>query len=67
MPPLEQFMEVPFQERRDLFFRDVERGDVIIGRINNIRDFGFFLTVVCTCGEIERDIADLELTVCGFH
>lgn len=63
MPPLEQFMEVSFEERRDLFFRDVERGDVIIGRINSIRDFGFFVTLICTYGDIERDIEDLELTV----
>ncbi|KAG5275482.1 hypothetical protein AALO_G00120810 [Alosa alosa] len=62
MPPLEQFMEVSFEERRDLFFRDVERGDVIIGRINSIRDFGFFVTLICTYSEIERDIEDLELT-----
>lgn len=66
MPPLEQFMDVPFEERRDIFFRDVERGDVIIGRINSIRDFGFFITLICTYGEIERDIEDLELTVCLF-
>lgn len=66
MPPLEQFMEVSFEERRDLFFRDVERGDVIIGRINSIREFGFFITLICTYGDIERDIEDLELTVCLF-
>uniref|UniRef100_A0A8C7IXJ8 Uncharacterized protein n=1 Tax=Oncorhynchus kisutch TaxID=8019 RepID=A0A8C7IXJ8_ONCKI len=49
MPPLEQFMAVSFEERRNLLY--MERGDIVISRINSIRDFGFF-----------RDIEDLELT-----
>ncbi|KAG7327431.1 hypothetical protein KOW79_009037 [Hemibagrus wyckioides] len=62
MPPLEQFMDVSYNERRELFYRDVERGDVIIGRITSIRDFGFFVSVLCTAGGIERDVEDLEIT-----
>ncbi|XP_023675731.2 tetratricopeptide repeat protein 14 [Paramormyrops kingsleyae] len=62
MPPLEQFMGIDFEERRDLFYRDVERGDAVIGRINAIRDFGFFITLLCLAGGLERDIEDLELT-----
>ncbi|XP_061095276.1 tetratricopeptide repeat protein 14 isoform X2 [Conger conger] len=62
MPPLEQFLDVPFDERRDLFYRDVERGDAVIGRISSIRDFGFFITLICVGGGLERDIEDLELT-----
>ncbi|XP_067272496.1 tetratricopeptide repeat protein 14 isoform X2 [Pseudorasbora parva] len=61
MPPLEQFMEVSFDERRELFYRDVERGDMVIGRINSIRDFGLFVTLLCTAGGLERDIEDLEI------
>uniref|UniRef100_A0A671STK6 S1 motif domain-containing protein n=1 Tax=Sinocyclocheilus anshuiensis TaxID=1608454 RepID=A0A671STK6_9TELE len=61
MPPLEQFMEVCFEERRELFYRDVERGDVVIGRINSVRDFGLFITLLCTAGGLERDIEDLEI------
>uniref|UniRef100_A0A8C7J8G2 Uncharacterized protein n=1 Tax=Oncorhynchus kisutch TaxID=8019 RepID=A0A8C7J8G2_ONCKI len=53
MPPLEQFMAVSFEERRNLLY--MERGDIVISRINSIRDFGFF-----------RDIEDLELTVSYF-
>ena len=30
MPPLEQFMEIPGMDRRELFFRDIERGDIVI-------------------------------------
>lgn len=63
MPPLEQFMGIDFEERRDLFYRDVERGDAVIGRINAIRDFGFFITLLSLAGGLERDIEDLELTV----
>lgn len=62
MPPLELFMEVSYDERRSLLYRDVERGDAVIGRINNIRDFGFFLTLICMAGGLERDIEDLELS-----
>ncbi|KAK9967811.1 hypothetical protein ABG768_002177 [Culter alburnus] len=61
MPPLEQFMEVSFEERRELFYRDVERGDMVIGRINSVRDFGLFVTLLCTAGGLERDIEDLEI------
>lgn len=63
MPPLEQFMEVSFEERRELFYRDVERGDMLIGRINSVRDFGLFVTLLCTAGGLERDIEDLEIKV----
>ncbi|KAL7855333.1 hypothetical protein SRHO_G00175230 [Serrasalmus rhombeus] len=62
MPPLEQFMEVSYEERRELFYRDVERGDLVIGRITSIRDFGFFVNLLCTVGDFERDIEDLEIT-----
>ncbi|XP_036442165.1 tetratricopeptide repeat protein 14 isoform X3 [Colossoma macropomum] len=62
MPPLEQFMEVSYEERRELFYRDVERGDLVIGRITSIRDFGFFVNLLCTAGDFERDIEDLEIT-----
>ncbi|XP_062306332.1 tetratricopeptide repeat protein 14 isoform X4 [Osmerus eperlanus] len=62
MPPLELFMEVSYEDRRNMFYRDVERGDAVIGRINNIRDFGFFLTLICMGGGLERDIEDLELS-----
>ncbi|KAK6483943.1 tetratricopeptide repeat protein 14-like isoform X1 [Huso huso] len=62
MPPLEQFMEVPGSDRRNLFFRDIERGDVVIGRINSLREFGFFVTLICLSGGLERYIEDLEIT-----
>uniref|UniRef100_A0A674CNC8 Tetratricopeptide repeat domain 14 n=1 Tax=Salmo trutta TaxID=8032 RepID=A0A674CNC8_SALTR len=55
-------MELPIPERRNLLYRDMERGDIVIGRINSIRDFGFFVTLICMAGGLERDIEDLELT-----
>ncbi|XP_006637523.2 tetratricopeptide repeat protein 14 isoform X1 [Lepisosteus oculatus] len=61
MPPLEQFMDIPFSERRDLFYRDIERGDIVIGRITSIREFGFFVTLICLGGGFVRDIEDLEI------
>ncbi|XP_075412196.1 tetratricopeptide repeat protein 14 isoform X1 [Tenrec ecaudatus] len=62
MPPLEQFMEIPSMDRRELFFRDVERGDIVIGRISSIREFGFFMVLICLGSGIMRDISHLEIT-----
>ncbi|KAH0624180.1 hypothetical protein JD844_007662 [Phrynosoma platyrhinos] len=62
MPPLEQFMDVPSTERRELFFRDIERGDIVIGRISSIREFGFFMVLFCLRSGVIREIADLEIT-----
>nr|XP_061791177.1 tetratricopeptide repeat protein 14-like [Nerophis lumbriciformis] len=62
MPPLELFMEVPYEERRAMLYRDMERGDIVVGRINNIREYGFFLTLICMAGGLNRDIEDLELS-----
>uniref|UniRef100_A0A8C3X977 Tetratricopeptide repeat domain 14 n=1 Tax=Catagonus wagneri TaxID=51154 RepID=A0A8C3X977_9CETA len=62
MPPLEQFMEIPGMDRRELFFRDIERGDIVIGRISSIREFGFFMVLICLGSGIMRDISHLEIT-----
>ncbi|XP_051013011.1 tetratricopeptide repeat protein 14 [Acomys russatus] len=62
MPPLEQFMEIPSLDRRELFFRDIERGDIVIGRISSIREFGFFMVLICLGSGIMRDISHLEIT-----
>lgn len=64
MPPLELFMEVSYEERKSTLYRDLERGDIVVGRINNIREYGFFLTLLCMAGGLRRDIEDLELSVC---
>ena len=63
MPPLEQFMDIPTMDRRELFFRDMERGDIVIGRISSIREFGFFIVLICLGSGIMRDISHLEITV----
>ncbi|KAM3876343.1 tetratricopeptide repeat protein 14 [Diretmus argenteus] len=62
MPPLELFMEVSYEERRAMLYRDLEKGDAVVGRINNIREYGFFLTLLCMAGGLERDVEDLELS-----
>ncbi|XP_029004033.1 tetratricopeptide repeat protein 14 isoform X2 [Betta splendens] len=62
MPPLELFMEVSYEERRSILYRDLEKGDIVVGRINNIREYGFFLTLLCMAGGLKRDIEDLELS-----
>lgn len=50
-------------DRRELFFRDIERGDIVIGRISSIREFGFFMVLICLGSGIMRDISHLEITV----
>ncbi|NWS48817.1 TTC14 protein, partial [Probosciger aterrimus] len=62
MPPLERFMEVPREERRELFFQDIDRGDVVIGKITSIREFGFFMVLICLGSRFIREISDLEIT-----
>uniref|UniRef100_A0A8C3K7I2 Tetratricopeptide repeat domain 14 n=1 Tax=Calidris pygmaea TaxID=425635 RepID=A0A8C3K7I2_9CHAR len=62
MPPLERFMEVPREDRREFFFRDIERGDIVIGRITSIREFGFFMVLICLGSGIVREISDVEIT-----
>ncbi|XP_043926697.1 tetratricopeptide repeat protein 14 [Protopterus annectens] len=63
MPPVELFMDVPDKIRRELFFRDTERGDIVVGRITSIREFGFFMTLICLGGSLGRDIEHLEISV----
>ncbi|XP_078420093.1 tetratricopeptide repeat protein 14 isoform X1 [Cetorhinus maximus] len=62
MPPMEQLMEVPSDDKRQYFFRDIERGDIVIGRVASIRDFGFFMTLISLGGDLRRDIESLEIT-----
>ncbi|XP_067898456.1 tetratricopeptide repeat protein 14 isoform X2 [Heterodontus francisci] len=62
MPPVEQLMEVPSDDKRQYFFRDIERGDIVIGRVASIRDFGFFITLISFGGDLGRDIESLEIT-----
>ena len=56
-------MDIPTMDRRELFFRDIERGDIVIGRISSIREFGFFMVLICLGSGIMRDISHLEITV----
>ncbi|XP_056421248.1 tetratricopeptide repeat protein 14 isoform X1 [Hyla sarda] len=62
MSPLEQFMEVSSGQKRELFFRDIERGDVVIGRIASIRDFGFFMVLIAMGSGILRAVEPLEIS-----
>uniref|UniRef100_A0A8C4U4Q6 Tetratricopeptide repeat domain 14 n=1 Tax=Falco tinnunculus TaxID=100819 RepID=A0A8C4U4Q6_FALTI len=50
------------EERRELFFQDIERGDIVIGRITSIREFGFFMVLICLGSGLIREISDLEIT-----
>lgn len=56
-------MEVPREERRGLFFQDIDRGDIVIGKITSIREFGFFMVLICLGSRFIREISDLQITV----
>ena len=56
-------MEVPGEIRRELFFRDIERRDIVIGRITSIREFGFFMVLMCLGSGFIRQIDDLQISV----
>lgn len=51
---------------RELFFWDIECGDIVIGRISFIWEFGFFMVLICLGSGIMRDIVYLEIIVFCF-
>ncbi|CAM9722926.1 unnamed protein product [Lampetra fluviatilis] len=61
-PPLEQLMCVRSGVARAQFFSDVEPQDLLIGRVTAVKEFGFFVNLVCfDCGKT-RDIEQLNIT-----
>ncbi|XP_019619820.1 PREDICTED: tetratricopeptide repeat protein 14-like isoform X3 [Branchiostoma belcheri] len=62
LPPLEQFMGVPILPAKDRFYKMVEPGDTVVGKIVSMKDFGFFVKLLCLTGGAARDVQDMDIT-----
>ncbi|XP_078693684.1 uncharacterized protein LOC144923196 [Branchiostoma floridae x Branchiostoma belcheri] len=62
LPPLEQFMGVPMLPAKDRFYKMVEPGDTVVGKIVSMKDFGFFVKLLCLTGGAARDVQDMDIT-----
>lgn len=54
LPPIEQHMGVPPEKCKDRLFRILQVGDVVIGRIVSLKEFGLFVQLVSLCSGKER-------------
>lgn len=61
LPPLEQFLHVPSKYRREHLFDILKVGDIVIGKVKSVKDFGMFLQLSCLCGEYSRYIEDCDV------
>ncbi|KAI8495141.1 Tetratricopeptide repeat protein 14 [Branchiostoma belcheri] len=62
LPPLEQFMGVPMLPAKDRFYKMVQPGDTVVGKIVSMKDFGFFVKLLCLTGGAARDVQDMDIT-----
>ncbi|PIK57724.1 putative filaggrin [Apostichopus japonicus] len=61
LPPLEQFMKIPSKYRKKHLFGVLQAGDIVIGKVKSVKDFGMFLQLLCVCGEYSRYIEDCDV------
>ncbi|VDM35982.1 unnamed protein product [Hydatigera taeniaeformis] len=62
-PPLETFMVVPDETRREQFFRTARQDDMLIGSVSAIQDSGLIITLLAYDQGPRRDFDGLRLTV----
>ncbi|XP_066267503.1 tetratricopeptide repeat protein 14-like [Branchiostoma lanceolatum] len=62
LPPLEQFMAVPILPAKERFYKMVQSGDIVVGKIVSLKDFGFFVKLLCLTSGGARDIQDMDIT-----
>ncbi|KAH9281101.1 Tetratricopeptide repeat protein 14 [Echinococcus granulosus] len=61
-PPLETFMVVPDETRREQFFRTARQDDMLIGSVSAIQDSGLIITLLAYDQGPRRDFDGLRLT-----
>ncbi|KAL3315968.1 Tetratricopeptide repeat protein 14 [Cichlidogyrus casuarinus] len=61
-PPLETFMDVPGQIRKERFFQTVQRGDLLVGVVTSQQEAGVVVTVLAPDGGLKRDFEGLKIT-----
>ncbi|VEL38814.1 unnamed protein product [Protopolystoma xenopodis] len=63
LPPIETFMLVPDEIRREQFFATARQDDLLIGIISAIQDSGLIITLLCYDQGPRRDLEGLKMTV----
>ncbi|CAH8666239.1 unnamed protein product [Heterobilharzia americana] len=61
-PPIETFMDVPDEIRRDQFFATCRRDDVLVGVISVIQDSGLVITILAYDQGPRRDFEGLKVS-----
>ncbi|KER33152.1 hypothetical protein T265_00854 [Opisthorchis viverrini] len=61
-PPIETFMEVPDEIRREQFFNTARRDDILVGLVTVIQDSGLVVTILAYDQGPRRDFDGLKLT-----
>ncbi|THD19168.1 Tetratricopeptide repeat protein 14 [Fasciola hepatica] len=62
-PPIETFMDVPDEIRREQFFTTARRDDMLVGVVTVIQDSGLVITILACDQGPRRDFDGLKLTV----
>ncbi|KAF8562231.1 hypothetical protein P879_10410 [Paragonimus westermani] len=66
-PPIETFMDVPDEIRREHFFASARRDDILVGVVSVIQDSGLVVTILAYDQGPRRDFDGLKLTLGGFN
>ncbi|KAF6775051.1 hypothetical protein AHF37_06018 [Paragonimus kellicotti] len=61
-PPIETFMDVPDEIRREHFFASARRDDILVGVVSVIQDSGLVVTILAYDQGPRRDFDGLKLT-----
>lgn len=62
MPPIENFMDIPPEDRKVHLLRSLEQGDVVCGVVSMIQDTGISITLLCIQRGPVRDLTHIRLT-----
>ncbi len=54
LPPVEQHMSVPPDPIKERLFQLLKVGDVVVGRIVSLKEFGLFVQIVSVCSDKAR-------------
>lgn len=64
MPPIETFMKIPPQFRKEHLFKNIELGDIIIGQVDYLSEFGVHMRMICfDMSNKKRDLSDLRFNL----
>nr|CAH8876587.1 unnamed protein product [Trichobilharzia regenti] len=61
-PPIETFMDVPDEIRRDQFYATCRRDDILVGAVSVVQDSGLVITILAYDQGPRRDFEGLKIT-----